>query len=572
MIISKLSQFLPIIDWLPEYNKKTFFKDVIAGFTVAVLLVPQGMAYALLAGIPPIYGLYAGVIPLLLYAFFGTSRQLSVGPVALVSLLVMAGLSEIAEPFSQEYINLVILTALLAGIFQLIFGIFKLGFLVNFLSHPVLSGFTSAAAFIIAFSQVGNLFGIAQPRSNQIIPLLSNLIPALPQLNILTFTIGIGGLILMLGLKKWHRSIPYALITVVLSIVLVQTFNWDQIGVATIGAVPKGLPAFSLPLFDWESIKLVLPLSFTICLISFIESLAIAQVMEAQHKNYRIVPNQELIALGMTKIVGAFFQCLPTTGSFSRSAINSESGARTGVASIVTALLMVITLLFLTSLFYYLPKAILSAIIILSVIGLIDYKEAIRLWETDRSDFTTLAATFLITLLAGIQIGIMAGVILSLAIILYENSKPHYAILGQLPNTRKYRNVNRFPKAIQHPGLIIVRFDAQIYFANAMFLREMLEEIAEENENLQAIVLDMSSVHAIDSSGLHTLEELLEYFTNRNIALYLASAIGPVRDLLEKTNFTAKVGKEQNFMLVHDAVSYYKNRPTLNTTVEDKDS
>lgn len=518
------------------------------------------MAYALLAGIPPIYGLYAGVVPLLLYAFFGTSRQLSVGPVALVSLLVMSGLSEIAEPFSPEYIELVVLTALLAGLLQLIFGIFKLGFLVNFLSHPVLSGFTSAAAFIIAFSQIGNLLGIQQPRSNQIIPLLTNLIPSLADIHWLTFTIGFVGITLMFGLKKWHKSIPYALITVVLSIGLVQYFNWDQLGVATVGAVPAGLPDLVLPRFDWESIQLVLPLSITICLISFIESLAIAQVLEAQHKSYRIIPNQELIALGMTKLAGAFFQCLPTTGSFSRSAINNEAGAKTGIASVITATLMVVTLLFLTSLFFYLPNAILAAIIMLSVIGLIDFKGAVRLWKTDRSDFTTLLATFLITLLAGIQIGILAGVILSLAIILYENSQPHYAILGQLPNSRKYRNVNRFPKAIQFPGLIIVRFDAQIYFANAMFLREMLEEIAEENEDLRAIVLDLSSVHAIDSSGLHTLEELLEYFKNRNIALYLASAIGPVRDLLEKTHFTDKVGTDQNFMLVHDAVSYYKNQ------------
>lgn len=553
-----IKQFLPFLEWLPNYRKGDLIADLMAGITVAVLLIPQGMAYALLAGLPPVYGLFAGVVPLLLYAFFGTSRQLSVGPVALVSLLVIAGLSDFATPNTAEYIQLAILTAFIAGIIQLLLGFFRLGFLVNFLSHPVLSGFTSAAAIIIALSQIGNLLGISVGRSNQLHIILTDLFPKLGQINLLTLGIGLVGMVIIFGLKKVHQAIPGALIAVVLGIIAVQFFHWDQQGVAVIGDVPALLPHFEIPRFDWATIKQLLPLSLTICLISFIESLAIARVMEAQHKNYRVIPNQELIALGLTKVVGAFFQSFPTTGSFSRSAINNEAGAKTGIASVVTALLVVITLLFLTKLFFFLPKAILAAIIMLSVIKLIDYQEAIRLWKTDRSDFLTLLTTFVITLIMGIQIGVITGVILSLALMIYENSQPHYAVLGQLPNTRKYRNLDRFPQAIQFEGLSIIRFDAQIYFGNAEYFRNTIEELVTKDLSIKAVILDMSSIHAIDSSGIHVFSDLVPFLHNREIKLYVTSAIGPVRDMMENTGLTTKIGQENTFMLVHDAVQKHQ--------------
>lgn len=553
-----IKQFLPFLEWLPNYRKGDLIADLMAGITVAVLLIPQGMAYALLAGLPPVYGLFAGVVPLLLYAFFGTSRQLSVGPVALVSLLVIAGLSDFATPNTAEYIQLAILTAFIAGIIQLLLGFFRLGFLVNFLSHPVLSGFTSAAAIIIALSQIGNLLGISVGRSNQLHIILTDLFPKLGQINLLTLGIGLVGMVIIFGLKKVHQAIPGALIAVVLGIIAVQFFHWDQQGVAVIGDVPALLPHFEIPRFDWATIKQLLPLSLTICLISFIESLAIARVMEAQHKNYRVIPNQELIALGLTKVVGAFFQSFPTTGSFSRSAINNEAGAKTGIASVVTALLVVITLLFLTKLFFFLPKAILAAIIMLSVIKLIDYQEAIRLWKTDRSDFLTLLTTFVITLIMGIQIGVITGVILSLALMIYENSQPHYAVLGQLPNTRKYRNLDRFPQAIQFEGLSIIRFDAQIYFGNAEYFRNTIEELVTKDLSIKAVILDMSSIHAIDSSGIHVFSDLIPFLHNREIKLYVTSAIGPVRDMMENTGLTTKIGQENTFMLVHDAVQKHQ--------------
>ena len=323
----KLGQILPIAEWLPNYNKKDFKGDLIAGLTVAIMLIPQGMAYALLAGLPPIYGLYAGIVPLLLYAFFGSSRQLSVGPVALVSLLVLAGVGQFAEPKSELFITLAITTALIAGIIQVILGAFRLGFLINFLSHPVIAGFTSAAAFIIGFSQLRNLLGIDISRSNKIHVIVSDAILHLQDVNYVTLGIAIGSIALMLVLKKIKKSMPYALIAVIIGTTIVWGFNLDSMGVATVGEVPRGLPGFTVPKLTFQQILDLLPLALTICLISFIESLAIAKTIESRHKNYKVSPNQELLALGFAKIGGAFFQAFPTTGSFTRSAINDEAGA-----------------------------------------------------------------------------------------------------------------------------------------------------------------------------------------------------------------------------------------------------
>ncbi len=551
--------FFPFLEWLPQYNW-TFFKgDFIAGITVAVMLVPQGMAYGLLAGLPPIYGLYAGIIPLFLYAFFGTSRQLSVGPVALVSLLVMSGLQNFAEPQSDLFISLAIATALIAGVIQLILGLFRIGFLINFLSHPVISGFTSAAAIIIGLSQISNLLGLNLQRTNKIHLLLNQVYLNMDQVHWITFFLGIGGIITMLVLKKINKAIPAALVVVILSIILTTKFGWEKAGVEVVGVVPEGLPKFSLPTINFALIEDLLPLALTICLISFIESLAIARTIESQHKSYRISPNQELIALGITKIGGAFFQSFPTTGSFTRSAINNEAGAKTGISSIIAAIVICFTLLFMTPLFYHLPKAILASIILMAVRNLINFSEAKKLWKNDRKDFITMMMTFLATLIFGVQIGVLAGVVLSLALMVYHNSKPHIALLGRLPNTIHYRNISRFNNAEQQEDLAIIRFDAQLYFGNAEYFRETLEKIVFDNPSTKAIILDASSIHDIDSSGIHIFKDVLEYFKNRNIEFYLAEAIGPVRDILYKNHLTELIGKKNQFMYVHDAVEYYQS-------------
>jgi len=522
------------------------------------MLVPQGMAYALLAGMPPIYGLYSGLVPLFLYAILGTSRQMSVGAVAVSGLLVLAGISQVAEPGTSHYISLVILTGLLVGLLQLFFSIIRLGFLVNFLSHPVIAGFTSAAAIIIAVSQLKYLMGIEIPRFSVLTDTVGFAFQHLSEISWPTFFLCIGGIALMLILKKINKAIPGALITAVLGILLVKIFRLDQQGIDIVEDVPEGLPAFILPEWTMENIRLVIPTVLTVTVIEIVESIGIAKVWEAKHKNYKIDANQELLALGISKIGGAFFQAIPTSGSFTRSAVNSESGAKTQMSSIITAALVALTLLFLTPLFFYLPKAILAAIVLLSVKSLFDLKEAIHLWKTHRGDFLMMLSTFIITLILGIEEGVLAGVVLSVLMVMYRNSQPHIAVLGQLPNTKYFRNINRFPNAIQIPDCAIIRFDSQLFFANSLYFKEFIEQFVQaQSTSLKGLILDASSIHDIDSSGLQALDETYDYLKSKNIQFYIAEAIGPVRDRLYKAHLMEKIGKKNQFMYVQDAVDSF---------------
>lgn len=529
-------------DWLPNYSWKFFKGDLIAGLTVGVMVFPQGMAVAMVAGLDPIYGLYAGLVPLLVYPFFGSSRQLSVGPVALVSVLILAGVGKLATPHTPEFTQLAIATGLIAGILQILLGFFRLGFLINFLSHPVLSGFTSAAAVIIAYNEVQSLLGLSGKTG---------------QIHWLTLIIGLFSLALIMGIRRLSRQFPTALLVVALSTVAVWVFGWDVAGVTTIGIIPKGLPAFTMPVLNPASFAKLLPLAFSIGLISFIESLAIARTLENRHKNHKVRPDQELLALGLSKVFGAFFQAYPTTGSFTRSAVNDEAGAQTGMSSIVGAGITAIALLFLTPFFYFLPKATLSAIVIAAVFGLINIKEAIHLWRTDKRDFLALVATFAVTLSVGIQAGIFSGMVLSLGIIIYQNSRPHVAVLGRLPDTGQYKNIHRFPEAEQQDDLLIIRFDAQLYFANAHYLREIIERsVGERAGALKYLLLDASSIHDIDSSGFLMLKDLSTYLKNMGIGFYLCCVIGPVRDQIEKSGFMGYLGHYPTFLSIHEAIAY----------------
>lgn len=551
-----LGKYLPIAEWLPRYTKKEWLGDLQAGLTVGVMLVPQGMAYGLLAGLPPIYGLYAGIMPLFLYAFFGSSRHLSVGPVALVSLLVLAGVGQFAEPGTEMFVSLAIATALLAGVIQVVLGVLRLGFLINFLSHPVISGFTSAAAFIIGFSQLKYLLGIEVAQTNRLQDILIQTSLHLAQTNLVTLAIGLAGIALILLLKRISKKLPGGLIAVIVGTTVVWAANLPAFGVDIVGEVPKGLPAFEMPLLSWEVIGDLFPLALTICLISFIESLAIARALAARHKTYRIDTNQELLALGISKIGSAFFQAFPTTGSFTRSAVNEEAGAKTGMSSIFAAVLVSLALLFFTPLFYYLPKALLASIIVVAVIGLIDYKEAIRLWKTDRRDFLTLVTTFVITLTLGIQVGVAAGVVLSIALLIYRSSRPHVAVLGQLPETRYFRNITRFEHAIQYPDKLILRFDAQLYFGNAEFFRETIERLsADKGPDLRYVILDGASISDMDSTGVHTLHEVVTFLRERGIIFIMTSVIGPVRDVLTQTGLLEEIGEAQIYLNVYEAIS-----------------
>ena len=555
-----LKSFFPITENFSTHSSQDWRKDIIAGITVAVMLVPQGMAYAMLAGMPPIYGLYGGLIPLLLYAILGTSRQMSIGPVAISALLVLAGVSQIAEPMTPEYISLVILTGLLVGLAQMLLGVFRLGFLVNFISHPVIVGFTSAAAIIIAISQLKDLLGIQIPRFSHAYETVKYAFAHFSETNWTTVILCIGSIISMLILKKINKAIPYALLVVMLGTLLVYFIGEEKMGVNIVGDVPEGLPIFQMPEMTWAKIKILYPTIFTVTIICIVESIAIAKVLQAKHGDYQIRANQELVALGISKIGGAFFQSLPTSGSFTRSAVNNEAGARSGFASIFTAILIALTLVFLTPFFYYLPKAILAAIILLSVKSLFDWKEAKHLWQTHRSDFYMMLTTFIVTLAFGIEEGVLAGVVVSICMVLYRSSKPHIAILGKLPGSINYRNIDRFESAKEPEDILVIRFDDQLYFGNASFFQETIQELINERETKpKMVLLDASSMHDMDSTGFHTLEEMQKYLNDKNITFYISGMIGPVRDFAAKCGIIERMGEQKYFLNIHQGVTHFKN-------------
>lgn len=552
--IMQWSKYFPILEPFSTYSKALLTKDIIAGLTVGVMLIPQGMAYAMLTGMPPIYGLYGGFIPLFFYAIFGTSRQMSIGPVAISALLVLAGVSELETPGTPAYIELVILSGCLIGIAQMLLGFFRMGFLVNFLSHPVLVGFTSAAAVIIAVSQLKDLLGFSIPRFPHSYESLLYAIQHLDQTNFLTLSFCLGAIFLILFLKWINKAIPGALIATIIGTFLAWLFQLNEWGLSIVEDVPKGLPSFEAPLLAWDKIRLLLPTVFTVTIICIVESIGIAKVLEAKHQNYVVRPNQELFALGISKIVGSFFQSLPTSGSFSRSAVNDEAGAQSGIASIVSALLIGMTLVFLTGLVYFLPKAILAAIILLAVRSLFDLKEAVLLWQSHRRDFWMMVVTFVVTLVLGIGEGVMAGVALSISAVLFRSSRPHMAVLGKLPGTPFYRNIMRFKDAQQSDEILIVRFDDQLYFGNAAYFKENIKQLVrKKGEALKLLIMDASSMHDIDSTGIHALEELHYFLKEKGIKFNLCGVIGPVRDMLFKVNLIDRIGKENFFMYIHNA-------------------
>jgi SulP family sulfate permease len=558
-----LNAFIPSLSWLKNYSKDQLKGDLSAGLTVGVMLIPQGMAYAMIAGLPPIYGLYASTLPLIIYALLGTSRQLAVGPVAMVSLLTAAGIGVLAEGGTETYLMMAITLAFLVGVIQFLLGIFRLGFLVNFLSHPVISGFTSAAALIIGLSQLKHLLGVNLERSHYVHEIIIEALGQLSAINWATFAIGIGGIALIMGVKKINKSIPGPLLAVVFGILAVWGLGLVDQGVKIVGTVPEGLPSFSLPDFSLATIQALLPIALAISLVSFMESIAVAKAIQAKHKNYKVVPNQELIALGLANVGGSFIQAYPVTGGFSRTAINDQAGAKTGMASIISAILIITTLLFLTPLFYFLPKAILASVIMVAVFGLIDFKEPLHLWRADRSDFWMLVITFIGTLSLGIEQGIGVGVILSLAMIIFETTRPHIAQLGKIPGTHFYRNRERFEQVEVRKDLLIVRFDAQLYFANLNVFRERIDEwMAAKGPGLKALILNTESINTLDSSALHLLEDLLEDLKARNCQLLFTGVKGPMRDALAKGHLVSKIGADNFFMSVQEAVDAYDERKT----------
>lgn len=553
-----LRKIFPFLVWVKGYTNQQLKGDLSAGLTVGVMLIPQGMAYAMIAGLPPIYGLYSATLPLIIYALMGTSRQLAVGPVAMVSLLTASGISTLVEQGTDAFIQYAIVLALMVGIIQFLLGLFKLGFLVNFLSHPVISGFTSAAALIIGISQLQHLIGVKLPRSHHIHVILNEAFKALPDINGLTLLIGLTGIALIIIMKKYFKSVPGQLVAVVFGILAVWGLGLTDYGVLILGEVPKGLPQMGVPIFNLELIQDLFPIAIAISLVSFMESIAVAKAIQARHKNYKVIPNQELISLGLANIGGSFFQSFPVTGGFSRTAVNDQAGAKTGLAAIISAGLIILTLLFLTPLFYYLPKAILASVIMVAVFGLIDYKEAQHLWHSNKTDFAMLLATFVATLSLGIEQGIGIGVILSLTLLIFKTTRPHIAILGKVPHSRFYRNTDRFDDLEVRPDVLILRFDAQLYFANINYFSSKIDEFVEQKgKGLKMIIINAESINNMDSSAVKAVEDMVMEYRAQGIEFAFASVKGPVRDAMSKAHLIEKIGENHFFMSIQDAIDDY---------------
>jgi len=556
-----MHRFLPFLQWLPGYKKDWFTKDLVAGLTVGIILIPQGMAYAMIAGLPPVYGLYASLIPVLVYAFLGSSRQLAVGPVAMDSLLVAAGLGALAISGIENYIAMALFLAFFVGAIQLILGLSRMGFLVNFLSKPVISGFTSGAALIIIFSQLKHLLGTDIEKSNQFHQLVANALEKTQDTNPIDLTIGLAGILIIVLLKKWNRRIPGILIAVVLGILAVYFLKLEAYGVHLVGSIPTGLPSLQLPEFSVQNIKDLWPTALALALVGYLEAISIGKSMQDKNGEDTIDNNQELIALGTSNMAGSFFQAFPVTASFSRSAINGSLGAKTNMASIISVVMVAVTLLFLTPMFYYLPNAILASIIMVSVIGLVDVGYAKSLWKYRKDEFFVLLLTFLITLFVGIKEGILLGVLFALLLMVYRTSKPHFAVLGNVKNSDYYKNINRFgAEVITRQDLLIVRFDAQLYFGNsAYFKKQLFKYIDEKGDSLKGVILNAEAINYIDSSAAQMLANVIQEIHSRNIQFYIAGAIGPTRDIIFSSGIINELDKEYLFVQTKEAVAYFDN-------------
>ncbi|MGP5308602.1 SulP family inorganic anion transporter [Vreelandella alkaliphila] len=543
-----IERWVPVVGWLRRYNRAVLFKDSLAAVIVTLMLVPQALAYALLAGLPPEMGLYASMLPLLLYAIFGTSASLAVGPVAVAALMTASALSSFATPGSPEYIGAALVLAALSGLMLIAMGVLRLGFLVNFLSHPVISGFITASGILIAISQLKHILGV-EAAGHNVIELLGALFSQWQQVNLITLLIGLGvwGYLLVCRkrLNAWLMAIGISasasglmvkaapISAVMVTTLLAWHFNLGQYGVDLVGFVPSGLPAISLPSLDQSLWLGLLPAALLISLVGFVESVSVAQTLAAKRRQ-RIDPNQELIALGMANLGAGVSGGSPVSGGFSRSVVNFEAGAATPLAGAFTALGIVLSTLLLTGLLAFLPTATLAATIIVAVGTLIDLPAIKRTWQYSRSDGVAMVTTLLLTLLHSVEVGIISGVVLSLGLHLYRTSQPHSAVVGRVPGTEHFRNVKRHEvETDQHVAML--RIDESLYFANARYLEDTVMALAARSPSLKHIVLTCQAVNVIDASALESLEAINGRLKDAGAMLHLAEVKGPVMDRLTNT-------------------------------------
>ncbi|APZ52151.1 SulP family inorganic anion transporter [Salipiger abyssi] len=560
-----LTRYLPILTWAKTYNRDTATSDLVAAVIVTIMLIPQSLAYALLAGLPAEMGLYASILPLVAYAIFGTSRALAVGPVAVVSLMTAAAIGQLGLTSPAEIALAAITLAFISGVFLTLLGVLKLGFLANFLSHPVIAGFITASGILIAASQLKHIFGI-DAGGHTLVELVRSIFEHLGETNLITLVIGVAAtaflfwvrkglkpLLIKAGLSKRMADIfakagPVA--AVVVTTLVAWIFALGDKGVRLVGEVPMGLPPLSAPSFDpgmWQT--LLLP-AVLISIIGFVESVSVAQTLAAKRRQ-RIDPDQELIGLGTSNIASAVTGGFPVTGGFSRSVVNFDAGAETPAAGAYTAVGIGIATLVLTPLLYFLPKATLAATIIVAVLSLVDFSILKKTWRYSKVDFTAVSATIVLTLLVGVEMGVSAGVLLSIFLHLYKTSKPHVAEVGLVPGTHHFRNVKRHTVDTL-PGVLTLRVDESLYFVNARFLEDYVLERVAECENLNHVVLMFPAVNEVDMSALETLEELNRRLSEQGIRMHLTEIKGPVMDRLQRSHFLQDLSGEV-FLSQYDA-------------------
>ena len=562
----RLAVVLPILDWAPRYTRTDAVNDLFAAVIVTIMLVPQSLAYAMLAGLPPVVGLYASILPLVAYALFGTSRTLAVGPVAVVSLMTAAAVAPIAAAGSAAYVTAAVTLAFLSGLVLLAMAVLRLGFLANFLSHPVISGFITASGILIAASQLKHILGIRAEGDT-----LPHIVAALAQgiggANLPTLVIGVAAT----GFLFWARRSLKALLrraglgprmadllakagplaAIILSIAAVVLLGLDQAGVRIVGEIPAGLPPFALPSFDPALWMELLPAAVLISLVGFVESVSVAQTLAAKRRQ-RIVANQELVGLGTANIASAISGGYPVTGGFARSVVNFDAGAATPLAGAATALGILGATLFLTPLFRYLPQAVLAATIIVAVLSLVDLAAIRRTFAYSKADFAAMAATIALVLLVGVEAGIVAGVALSLLLFLWRTSTPHMAIVGQVPGSEHFRNVDRHA-VITDPAILSLRVDESLYFANARYLEDRIYAEAAARPALRHVILMCPAVNLIDASALESLEAISDRLHAAGVGFHLSEVKGPVMDALKRSDFFEHF-KGQVFLSQFEAV------------------
>ncbi|MBO9429907.1 sulfate permease [Sulfitobacter sp. R18_1] len=573
MPLPSLSHYLPILDWGRRYDRGQFTGDMIAAVIVTIMLIPQSLAYALLAGMPPEAGIYASIAPIVLYAIFGTSRALAVGPVAVVSLMTAAAVGEIAQSGTAGYVTAALTLAFLSGAMLLALGLFRLGFLANFLSHPVIAGFITASGILIAASQLRHILGI-EAEGHTLPQILSSLWAHLGEVNVITLGLGLAATAFLFwvrgGLKPLLRRMGLGprmadigaktgpVLAIVATTLAVWGFDLGARGVAIVGEVPQSLPPLTLPSFSPDLLSQLFVPALLISVIGFVESISVAQTLAAK-KRQRIDPDQELIGLGSANLGAAFTGGFPVTGGFSRSVVNFDAGAETPAAGAFTAAGLALAALFLTPLIHYLPKATLAATIIVAVLSLVDFSILKRAWAFSHADFAAVSVTILLTLIFGVEAGVSAGVVTSILVHLYKTSRPHMAVVGRVPGTEHFRNVLRHEVETQ-PHVLSLRVDESLYFPNARFLEDQLAQYAADKPDLTDVVLMFPAVNEIDLSALESLEAINTRLKDADIRLHLSEVKGPVMDRLKRSHFLEELTGEV-FLSQHEAACALAEHP-----------